>query len=440
MHSTRRRTVLIAGATSALLLATAGCSSGGKKSADPSASGPAKGTITWYASTFGGGSSDIRKTLVKAFEQDNPGIKVKIQTAQSDTDANRATLTTQIAGGSSDFDVYMGDVVWPAQFGKAQLALPLSGHFPASYWKTFSPGLVDGLKYQGKVMAAPLFTDNAFLFYRKDLLAKAHLPVPTTWEQVESEAKTLQKKKLVRYGYAGQWASYEGLTCDWTEMAADAGAGTVNSAGTKSTIDSAASKKALTYMKGLVDSGVAPKSVTTFQEQQSQTLFTSGQDAFLRNWTYSYADANNPKTSKIVGKVGVTNLPTFQGQSGPGYTTTGGWNLYVNPHTKHLAADLAFIKWMTGEKAQKMLAVDAGVLPTRAGILDDPQVQKTNPVFAVAAKNKLVSRPSNAAEYAKVSQAIYTNLNAVLSGSGSPSSALSKANSQINQALGGGGL
>lgn len=422
MSEARRRTALFAGTTAALMLAaTAACSSS-SDSTDPGASGdgPATGTITWYASTFGGGAGDIRKSLVAAFEKDNPGIKVRIQTAQSDTDANRATLTTQIAGGSSGFDVYMGDVVWPAQFGKAQLALPLTGKLPDAFWNTFSPGLVDGLKYQGKVMAMPLFTDNAFLFYRKDLLQKANLPVPTTWEQLQTEAKQLQDKGLVKYGFAGQWASYEGLTCDWTEFLADAGAKVVNDDASRSTIDSPAAVKALSYMKGLVDNGVAPKSITTFKEQESQTLFDSGQVAFLRNWAYAYGDAATPKNSKVVGKVGVVTLPTFQGRTGPGHTTTGGWNLYVNPHTEHLAADLKFLQWMAGDKAQRMLAVQAGMLPVRAGVLDDPAVQRTNPVFAMAAKNKLVSRPSNAAEYAKVSQAIYTNLNAALSGATSP--------------------
>jgi multiple sugar transport system substrate-binding protein len=286
----------------------------------------------------------------------------------------------------------------------------------------------------------PLFTDNAFLFYRKDLLAQAHLPVPTTWEQVQSEAETLQKDNLVKYGFAGQFDAYEGLTCDWTEFAADAGADSVNAGGTASTIDSAAAQKALTYMRGLITSGVAPKAITTFQEQQSETLFTSGQDAFLRNWTYAYADSNSPGTSKVVGKVGVTNLPTFAGQSGPGYSVTGGWNLYINPHSKNIAADVAFLKWMTGTQAQTVIAEQGGEIPTVASVLDDPQVQASNPAYPIAAKNKLNARPSYVAQYSQISEAIYNNVNAALSGSASPQAALSAANSQINTALSSNGL
>lgn len=435
----KRRIAALAAGTAAVLALGTACSSSSSTTA-PAATGSASGTITWFANQFGPTTVDVRKTLIADFEKAYPNIKVKLEQAPSDSDTYRSTLVTQISGGSSSFDVYNGDVVWPAQFGKQSLALPLNSYFDSAYWNTFSKGLVSSLTYQKQTYAVPLFTDNAFLFYRKDLLAKAHLPVPTTWEQLQSEAATLQKDNLVKYGFAAQFDSYEGLTCDWTEFAADAGASSVSADGSKSTIDSPAAQKALTYMRGLITSGVAPKAITTFQEQQSETLFTSGQVAFLRNWTYAYADSNTPGTSKVVGKVGVTNLPTFQGQTGPGYSVTGGWNLYINPHSKNIAADVAFLKWMTGTQAQTIIAEQGGEIPTVASVLQDPKVQAANPAYPVAAKNKLNARPSYVAQYSQVSEAIYNNINAALSGSTSPSAALTAANSQINTALSSNGL
>ncbi|HWG27215.1 ABC transporter substrate-binding protein [Actinospica sp.] len=439
MTNKRRNAATAVTAAAVLALGTA-CSSSSNSTAAPAVTGSASGTITWFANQFGPTSTDVRKTLITAFEKAYPNIKVNLEQAPSDSDTYRSTLITQISGGSSSFDVYNGDVVWPAQFGKQSLALPLNSYFGSSYWNTFSNGLVTSLTYKGQTYAVPLFTDNAFLFYRKDLLAKAHLPVPTTWEQLQSEAATLQKDGDVKYGYAAQFDSYEGLTCDFTEFAADAGGSTVSSDGSKATIDSAADQKALTYMRGLITSGVAPSAITTFQEQQSESLFTAGQVAFLRNWTYAYADSNTPGTSKVVGEVGVTNLPTFAGQSSPGYSVTGGWNLYVNPHSKNLAADVDFLKWMTGAQAQTIIAEQGGEIPTVASVLQNSAVQATNPAFPVAAKNKLNARPSFVAQYSQVSEAIYNNVNAALSGSSSPAAALTSAASQINTALSSNGL
>jgi multiple sugar transport system substrate-binding protein len=443
MRLTRKTAMPVAALAIAALTAIAGCSSGSASSSasSPSATAQGKpsGSITWYANQFGPTTTDVRKTLIAAFEKAYPSIKVNLEQAPSDSDTFRSTLETQIAGGSSSFDVYNGDVVWPAQFAKAGLAQPLNSYLPASFWSKFSPGLVSSLTYQGKIMAVPIFTDNAFLFYRKDLLAKAKLPVPTTWQQLQSEAETLQKDGLVKYGFTAQFDSYEGLTCDWTEFAADAGASSVNSAGTTSTIDSSQAVQALSYMRGLITSGVTPSATTTFQEQQSESLFTSGQVAFLRNWTYAYADSNS-SGSKVAGKVGITTLPTFAGHSGPGYSVTGGWNLYLNPHSKNIPAAVAFMTWMGGAQAQTIIAEQGGEIPTVASVLQNSTVQAANPAFPIAAKNKLNARPSFVANYAKVSSAIYTNMNAALSGSVSPQSALSTANQQITTALSNSGL
>jgi len=444
MRTPTARSIALAAFTAAGVLLASACSGGGgssSSSSSPTASSgkAATGTITWYANQFGPTNTDVRKTLVAAFEKANPGITVKLEQAPSDTDVYRSTLVTQISGGSSSFDVYNGDVVWPAQFGKAGLAKPLNSYFPQSFWDGFSKGLVPSLTYKGNIMAVPLFTDNAFLFYRKDLLAKAGLAVPTTWQQLQSEAKTLQSKGLVKYGFTAQFASYEGLTCDWTEFAADAGATSVTADGTKSTVNSPQAAQALQFMRGLISSGVTPSATTTFQEQQSESLFTSGQVAFLRNWTYAYADANS-SASKIAGKVGIANLPTFQGQQGPGYSVTGGWNLYLNPHSKNAPAAIAFMKWIAGTQAQTIIGQQGGEIPSVAAVLADPQVQSANPAYPIAAKNRLNGRPSFVPAYSQVSQALYTNLNAALSGASSPQAALSAADKQINTALSNTGL
>ena len=154
------------------------------------------GSISWSASPLTGtGANDARTVLINAFEKQYPNIKVTLVSASTDTDTNRATLATEISGGSSTPDVFMGDVIWPAQFGAHQLALPLSNYLPASYWSRFAPGLVAGASYKGQVYGSPLFEDQGFMYYRKDLLAAAHMTVPTTWEQLETDAETLAPRR-----------------------------------------------------------------------------------------------------------------------------------------------------------------------------------------------------------------------------------------------------
>ncbi|MBX6352697.1 MAG: ABC transporter substrate-binding protein [Thermoflavifilum sp.] len=396
----------------------------------------ASGTVVWAASPITTGT-DLRTALIQAFEKSHPNIHVQLQEQSTNTDTNRGSLTTAIGSGSSTPDVYMGDVVWPAQFANSQLALPLDEYLPKDFWDRFSSGLVDGATYQGHIYGAPFFADTAFLFYRKDLLQKAGLPVPTSWEQVEQEAKTLQQKGLVKYGFIWQGASYEGLTCNFMEYLADAGGQVMDSSGNV-TINSPQTQKALSFMQDLVQSGVTPKAVVTDQEPQAMSLFDQGQVAFLRNWTYAWNDSQNPQNSKVVGKVGVIPLPTFGGPNG--YSCVGGWDLMVNPHTKNLAAALAFVDWMTGPEAQSILAKQFGELPTNKQVAQDPSLKQVSPVFAVLDKVKFVPRPAQTPNYPQVSQAIYSNVNQMLSGSLSVSDTLQKMEQQIKSAVSGGGL
>jgi multiple sugar transport system substrate-binding protein len=375
--------------------------------------------------------------LINAFEKQYPNIHVTLVSASTDTDTNRATLATQIAGGSSSPDVFMGDVIWPAQFGAHQLAVPLSQYLPSSYWSKFAPGLVAGATYKGAIYGSPLFEDQGFLYYRKDLLTKDGLPVPKTWEQLETDAKAVLAKGQTKYGFVWEGDSYEGLTCDFMEYLTDAGGTATNSTYTTATLNSAAALKAVTFMRGLVTSGVTPAAVTTFQEPQAMTTFGTGQAVFLRNWDYAYSAATTPSSGGklTASQVGVEPLPTFAGQSTPGYSNIGGWNMYINPHSTHIGADLTFIQWLSSTAAQDILSQRYGFISTVQSVRTSPAVIASNPVFAVVPLTKLVPRPAGTPEYPALSTAIYTNVNSALAGSSSPAAAVAAMQSSATTAL-----
>ncbi|MGD0239055.1 MAG: ABC transporter substrate-binding protein [Streptosporangiaceae bacterium] len=437
----------VVGVAGALALAGCGGSSGSSGSSSSTAGGGAtqsatgsatSGSIVWSASPLTGtGANDARTVLINAFEKQYPGIKVTLVSAPTDTDTNRATLATEISGGSSTPDVFMGDVIWPAQFGAHQLAVPLSKYLPSSYFSKFAPGLVQGATYKGQVYGSPLFEDQGFLYYRKDLLAKDHMSVPQTWEQLESDSVKLVKDGLVKYGFVWEGDSYEGLTCNFMEYLTDAGGAPTNSSYTQATLNSAAATKAVTFMRSLITSGASPAAVTTFQEPQAMNTFGGGSAAFLRNWDYAYSAATTPSSGgKLTpSQVGVAPLPTFAGQSYPGYSNIGGWNMYINPHSKNINADLTFIKWLSTPAAQDILSKRYGFISTVTAVRSDPTVIGSNPVFAVVPKTKLAPRPAGTPDYPALSTAIYQNVNGALAGSASPSAATSAMQSAASSAL-----
>ena len=110
-------------------------------------------------------------------------------------------------------------------------------------------------------------------------------------------------------------------------------------------------------------------------------------------------------------------MPAFAGQPTPGYSNIGGWNMYINPHSKNINLDLTFIKYLASQQAQTILATKYSEIPTTTLVRNSPSIAALNPVLAIVSKTKLVPRPAGTPNYPALSTAIYTNVNAALAGS-----------------------
>ncbi|MGH2909989.1 MAG: ABC transporter substrate-binding protein, partial [Solirubrobacteraceae bacterium] len=114
--------------------------------------------------------------------------------------------------------------------------------------------------------------------------------------------------------------------------------------------------------------------------------------------------------------------------------------LYINPHSKNVAADLTFVKWMTSKEAQTIQATQFSQIPTINSVRTNQSVIKKNANLLVVPHTRLVPRPAQTPNYSQVSQAIYQGVSSALAGQSSPSAAVSKMTSSINTAVSGGGL
>ncbi len=422
-------------------------------------------TITWYLGPITQGAREPRQALADAFEHANPGIHVELRIGVADTNAERAQLHEQLSNGTGP-DVYLGDLIWAAEFAHDGIAAPLDPTIPlppgfgagrgtatcdaslstpsaTDFWDNFDPCQVRALSYGGHVYAVPLFTDVSMLYYRKDLLARAGLSVPTTWEQLVGDSARLKAMGLASQ-FVWQGDNYEGLACNWLEVLADAGGATLRTTpGTTDAVagglDSPQSLRALTLMRQLISSGTSPAAVTTYKEAPAVDTFTSGGAAFLRDWSSGYLDA---AVSQPAGTVGVAPLPTFAGMPGPGYSTLGGWNLYVNPRSAQLRAAMTFARWIGGTAAQKIIA-EYDEVPANLAVLDSLTSAPSDVTMArqITTDRRLVYRPDNAVSaathqlipYSALSSAVVTPLHVALNADDRQAEAdLAEANASVN--------
>jgi multiple sugar transport system substrate-binding protein len=352
-------------------------------------------TVTVYAKTelpmkivFAPPSEDAAgatRKLVDRFNRRQSRIVVKLYPLSSSTDAIHNTFVTSFMAKDAGIDVIAADVIWPPEFATAQWIEPLDSYFPPKRRTQFLPMTIHACTYKKQIWAVPWFTDTGLLYYRKDLLNRP----PRTWEELIRVSQAKMKQGAVSYGYVFQGNQYEGLVCNVLEFIWSNGGEVMEDE--RIAIHTPQAIVALKIMSDIVKSGICPKDVTGFQEEDGRLFFQDGKTLFLRSWPNVWALVNRPN-SKIHGKVGIATLPI-----GPSGTVSkgclGGWNLMINRRSRNKAAAWKFIEFMTGVASQKTNATIAGRLPTRYSVYQDPEVLRKNQYYRQFLPIILKSKP-----------------------------------------------
>src|SRR5258708_1644229 len=292
--------------------------------------------------TFATGKVDTGylRPLLNQWNARHPSQRVTPIYLPDDADDQYAQLVANLQAHSSVYDVMSLDVIWTADFASNGWITPIDPSFiPAGQ---FLRPAVETAMYQGHLYAVP-FTSNAeLLYYRKDILAADGLRPPRTWAQLAHDA-TLARSRDHMNGYGGQFESYEGLTVNFAEAVQSAGGSLLSAGGP--VVDTPQAHQALSFLVSGFSQGWIPHAALGWNEEASRRVFEAGTLLFLMNWPYVYGDASVPGPGNLVaGKVGVTTLP---GLHGPGSSTLGGANPAINPHSRHQATALAFLKFPT---------------------------------------------------------------------------------------------
>ncbi len=216
------------------------------------------------------------------------------------------------------------------------------------------------------------------LYYRKDLLQQIGAAVPQTWQDLATAAAAIQKAGGAKFGFLWQGKQAEVLVCDLVEFIASNGGAILASDGKTVLINQEPAVAAVQFMYDTINKlKISPQDVLSWDEEPSRRPFTAGQAVFLRNWSYVYSIAQNPKESSVVDKIGVAPLPHFPG--GKSAACLGGYQYGVNASTKNREAAIDFVTWMSSPATQLKFATDVGLAPTRPAVFDEPALAQAQP-------------------------------------------------------------
>ena len=373
--------------------------------------------------TIAGGSVGIELELTKKaarmFEEEHPNVTVDVYTTPDLSDDRKGLYLQFLEAESPNIDVYQVDVIWPGEL--AGHFLDLNEYGAQEVTGKHFESIVQNNTVDGRLVAMPWFTDAGLLYYRTDLLNKyGYTEPPATWTELEEMAKKIQAGEKETnpdfWGFVWQGNAYEGLTCDALEWVHSNGGGRIINEDKEVTINNENAIEIVNMAAGWVGE-ISPPGVTGLVEESSRKMFEAGNAAFMRNWPYAYALASQ-EGKATAGKFDVAPLPA--GENGSSSAVLGGWNLAVSKYSEHpeLAAELAL--FMTGERVQKLRAVEGSFNPTIADLYEDEEVLEANPFFGdlYDVFTNTVARPSAEAgqDYSAVSERFFQAVHSVLNG------------------------
>ena len=396
-----------------------GTTDGAKKAPTLDAAKGGKGTVTMCA---GKDTSGALTEAIKRFnkEHEADGIKVVKRELAADATEVRNQFIQRAQAKSDECDVLQSDIIWTAEFAQQGWIMDLSDYAEPRK-DEFIESTLSSYDYDGKLWGLPQVTGAGLLYRRTDQVEDA----PQSWQQLYEEG-------AANDGFAYQGAPYEGLTCNFVELSSAAGGTILSEDGKKAEFDSPENLEALQLMVDGMKSGGAVKASRTFMEEPARMAFEAGKATFMRNWSYAYA--LDLKAKELKGKLAVTPLPSFEGGGKGG--VLGGNGPVLSAYSKNPKGALLFIDHITSPETLELNMSKFSLPSVLNATYDAPAVKKAVPYAAQlkAAIESAKARPVSPV-YPQISQAVYNNVNAALSGQTSPEAALKQGQAEIKKAL-----
>ncbi len=330
--------------------------------------------LTWKAS-----QPQVWKGLIHKFQQENPGVRVKLQVGPHSSTEYHAIVSQRLKNKDTSVDLFFMDVIWPPEFANAGWVTDLTPIFKRQDQGRFLSGPIAANTYRDKIYGVPCYIAAGLFYYRDDLLKKYHFDVPRSWSEMLSQGKAILEGENDPglYIYSGQFKQYEGLVCNMLELIWSNGGSVIDPKTGQPALAHPPSVEAVSFVRDNIIGRAAPRGAINYEEPESLDFFIQGKAVFHRNWPYAWSFANDPRKSRIAGRVGVGSLLTFPGHHSA--SALGGWQFGINRWSRHQREAWRFIQFMTSHQGQKILALEAGLAPTRRSVYQDPGVQERMP-------------------------------------------------------------
>ena len=365
-------------------------------------------------------SVGIADTFSKEFDKLNDDIVIEYRYVAFDDLVNETLRAFAVGNGP---DIVALDNPEFALFSSRGAMLDITDRIAASKIikaQNFFKGPLNSVTWDGRYYGIPKYTDTIAVFYNKDLFAKAGIAEPPkTWAEFTGDAEKLTDPANNVYGATFSARAGEDGTFQFLPLIQASG-------GSYKKVNTEGAIKTLELWKKMIDNGWASKEVLNLGQWESTGTFNSGNAAM--------AVSGNWEIDRMVKDAkfdwGVALLPTVT-EGGERASALGGFDWGILSSTKHPAEAFRLLEYFDSQAYR--LYPEFGYIPPRSDITLSPTgVEKKDAAIKVFLDQLQYAQPRGPhPEWPKISKAIYTAMQAALTGQMSAKDALDQAQATI---------
>lgn len=334
--------------------------------------GELSGQITfWHSFTQGGRLESIKKSADE-FMKMNPKVEITIQTF-SWSDFYTKWTTGFASGNVPDMSTALPNHV--VEMLDVDAIIPMDNLIDSMGRSRFAQAPLKEMSVDGTCYAIPLYSHAQVMWYRKDLLAKYNLEIPTTWDELYTAATVINEgENGAVYGCSVPFGTNDMMGTRWLNFYVRSAGETLITKDGKANLTSKAAIDGINYWVRMYKE-CSPQDSVNYNVLDQATLYYQGKNAFDFNSGFQISGvmANSPN---LLDQIDCAPMPTLEkGAEQVGYETSN-IPMVIWKNSKHPEICEAFIEYLYEPEnyVPFLLSVPVGMLPALPEIAQEPEM------------------------------------------------------------------
>lgn len=329
---------------------------------------------TFLAPYDGTPRGNVLGRIVDEFNRANPDIQVKVETIHWRDIDGKAIMATAAGVGPDILNVYSVQLPRHIEAGTLQPIEDLlepwfelhGADYVFSHESLFRAGHIWSMFWETRVWIT---------WYRADYLEELGLSYPKTLDELVQVGAAITRAKpgVIGYALGLSTASLAAEFVETFEIVLKAAGGNFFDGTGRTIVDSEAGIRAMNWVKSLFDSGAATLACV---EMTADDVLAGVRAGVIAMATEGSMRVTTARDGPPPGTLLTAPTPSFV-PGVPAPALVAGQTLGIGANCRHRDAAWRFIEYYLSKEVQALWAVNAGLLPVRLSVLEDPYFTET---------------------------------------------------------------